>query len=129
MAVAPTPVAFTGTLLLPADASLPPDQVPFNASFNINSAQPDQVLNVTGSGSLVIGFGTVAAPGAKLVAVRYDQQTGAPPILLKFNGSTIPLELTTGGFLVYASPTPASGITSLTIDHTGDGQIKVWILG
>jgi len=125
-----TPVTFTGTLQYPSDLSLPPDQVPFNAATTITSAQPDQVLNVTGSGTQAVPFGTVGAPGAKLVAVRYDPQTGGLPILLHFNGDTThPIELTPGGFIMFISPNPAEGITALSFDYTAACQVKVWILG
>lgn len=125
-----TPVTFTGTLQYPSDLSLPPDQVPFNAATNITSAAPDQILNVTGSGTQVVPFGTVGTPGAKVVAVQYDPQTGAQPILLHFNGDTThPIELTPGGFIMYISPSPAAGIISLAFDYVASCQVKVWILG
>jgi hypothetical protein len=125
-----TPVTFTGTLQIPADSSLPPDQVPFNSAFSVTSAQPDQILNVTGSGTQAVPFGTVAGPGAKLVAVRYDAQQGAAPILLHMNGDTThPIELSPGGFIVLASPNPTAGITALTFDYTATCQVKVWIAG
>jgi hypothetical protein len=125
-----TPISFTGTLQIPADQSLPPDQVPFNASANVVSQQPGQVLNLTSSGTEVIPFGTVGSPGAKLVAVRYDAQTGAAPVLLHFNGDTThPIELSPGGFIVFMSPNPAAGVTSLSIDYTASCQLRVWIAG
>jgi hypothetical protein len=130
MAGPTTPVTFTGTLQLPADATLPADQVPFNAAVTITSAQPDQILNVAGSGTQAVPFGTVGSPGAKLVAVRYDAQAGAMPILLHMNGDTLhPIELTPGGFIILASPNPAAGITALTFDYTASCQVKVWIAG
>ena len=125
-----TPVTFTGTLQIPADSSLPPDQVPFNAVANLLSQQPDQTLNVTGSGTQAVPFGTVASPGAKLVAIRFDAQSGAAPILLHFNGDTThPIELTPGGIFVFVSPNPAVGVTSLSFDYTTACQVRVWIGG
>lgn len=129
MAAAQIPVSVAATLQFPSDASLPPDQVPFNAAVNVVSAQPDMTLNVSGSGSVVVPFGTVGSPGAKLVAVRYDPQQGASPILLTINSSITPVELTPGGFLLYISPNPAAGITALSIAYTASCQIKVWIAG
>jgi hypothetical protein len=130
MAPTQTPISFTGTLQIPADQSLPPDQVPFNSAINAVSQQPGQVLNLSGVGTEVVPFGTVGAPGAKLVAVRYDAQVGAAPVLLHFNGDTThPIELTPGGFIVLMSPNPAVGITSLSIDYTVACQLKVWIAG
>lgn len=124
-----TPVAFQGNLQFPADLTLPPDNVPFNAAVNVASAQPDMTFNVTGSGSIVVPFGTVAAPGAKLLAVRYDTQVGAAPVLLTLNASLTPIELSPSGFLMFVSPAPAAGITSLSIAYTAACQIKVWVLG
>lgn len=130
MAASPTPIVFAGQLQLPADASLPPDPIPFNATISALSQQPNQVLNLSGTGTVAVPFGTVGAPGAKLVAVRYDSQgTTAQPVLLKLNGSTVAIELSPGGFILLMSPTPAAGITSLSIDYTADCQLKVWIAG
>lgn len=124
------PVQFTGSLQIPADASLPPDQVPFNAALSLLSQQPDQTLNVTGSGTQVVPFGTVGSPGAKLVAIRFDAQQGAAPVLLHFNGDTThPIELSPGGIVVFCSPNPAVGITALTFDYTTACQLRVWIGG
>jgi hypothetical protein len=124
-----TPVAFQGNLQFPADMTLPPDNVPFNAAINVASSQPDMMFNVTGSGSINVPFGTVGSPGAKLVAVRYDVQTGALPIELTINASATPIELTPGGFFMLISPTPAAGVTSLAIAYTASCQIRVWVLG
>jgi len=130
MTATPTPISFTGQLLIPADPSLSPDQVPFNSAANVISSQPGQLLNLITSGTEVVPFGTTGSPGAKLVAVRYDAQTGAAPVLLHFNGdSTHPIELTPGGFIILMSPNPAAGITSLSIDFTASCQLRVWIAG
>lgn len=124
----PQPVAFAGTLQLAADQSLPQDPIPFNFSGQY-TALAEFMLNLV-SGSTTVPFGSVAAPGAKGVLIRYDAQpspAGAAQVTI--NAGSEPLELTPGGFLAYFNPTPAAGITAMTIAVTTACQLKVWLLG
>lgn len=123
------PFAFQGALQLAADQSLPPDPIPFNASGNYNS-QSGGLLSLSGGGTVAVPFGTVAAPGAKLLAIRYDaNQQGAQPVLVSINGGAQPLEVSPGGFIVWVNPNPAAGVTSCSIAYTASCQLRVWVLG
>ena len=124
------PFAFQGALQLAADQSLPPDAVPFNASGQYSSQSGGVPLNLTGSGTIAVPFGTVAAPGAKLLAIRYDaNQQGAAPIIVSINGGASTLEISPGGFIVWVNPNPAAGVTSCSIAYTASCQLRVWVLG
>jgi hypothetical protein len=124
------PFAFQGALQLAADQSLPPDAVPFNASGQYSSQSGGVPLNLSGSGTISVPFGTVAAPGAKLLAIRYDaNQQGAQPVLVSINGGAQPLEVSPGGFIVWVNPNPAAGVTSCSIAYTASCQLRVWVLG
>ena len=127
------PFAFQGALQLAADQSLPPDPIPFNASGNYNS-QSGGLLNLSGSGSVAVPFGTVPVSGpqigAKLLAIRYDaNQQGAQSVLVTINGSTPPLEIAPGGFIVWINPSPAAGVTACSISYTASCNLRVWVLG
>jgi len=127
-----TPFAFIGTLQLPADASLPQDEIPFNASMSFDSESSGVINLPSGSGSTTIPFGTIPSAGAKGVFLRYDNADnviGAPPLQVTINSGSAPVELSLGGFLAYSSPTPVAGVTAIAIARTGAAKIRFWILG
>jgi hypothetical protein len=129
MPPAPQPFSFTGALQLAADQSLPQDPIPFNGSSSFIALE-SSVLNLVGSGTQAVPFGSIGAPGAKGVMVRYDSgQSGAAPILATLNSGSQPLEIAPGGFLVWINPTPSAGATSLSIAFTASCQVRVWLLG
>jgi hypothetical protein len=122
-----TPIVFSGTLQDPADQSLPPDPIPFNFSGQYTQKSAG-VLNLTGSGTIAIPFGTIGAPGAKLFCLRYDAgQQGAQAVLLTLNGGNQPEELTPGGMKVTADPAPTAGITAASLAYTAPCQVRYWI--
>jgi len=122
------PVAFAGALQLAADQSLPQEPIPFNASGQYNSLA-EFVLNVQ-SGTTAVPFGSIASPGAKGVFIRYDAQPSpAAAVQVTVNGGNQPVELTPGGFFAYWSPSPATGITAMSIAATANCQLRVWLLG
>jgi hypothetical protein len=124
----PQPFAFAGTLQLAADQSLPPDPIPFNGSGSF-VALAQEKLNLTGSGTQAVAFGSVGSPGAKGVAIRYDAQAGAAPLLITVNAGSQPLEVSPGGFIQWFNPAPAAGAISLSIAYTASCQVQVWVLG
>ncbi len=129
MPPATQPVAFAGALQLAADQSLPPDAIPFNASLQATSVQ-SSVLTLSGSGTEVVPFGTVASPGAKGLLIRYDaNQSGASPVLVTINGGGTELEISPGGMLVWFNPTPSAGAISCSIEYLTSCQLRVWVLG
>jgi len=127
--MATTPFSFEGTLTLPSGPNLPGEPIPFLASSTFSS-QVEYVLDLPSTGSTIApGFGTMPTDGAKAIALQYDNKTGAAPVNLTVNGGTDKLEVSTGGFLFYHSPTPSDGITAISLTHTTSGTIRVWILG
>lgn len=129
MAPAVQPVAFAGAFQLAADQSLPQDAIPFNVATQFVALQ-ESVLNLVGSGTQAVPFGTVGAPGAKGLLIRYDgNQSGAVPVEVTINGSSVPLEISPGGMLVWFNPNPAAGATTASIAFTAACQLRVWVLG
>lgn len=124
-----TPFSFEGNLTSPEGDDLVGEPIPFLASGQYDS-QAEYVLDLPNAvATLSIDFGTIPAAGAKMVAIKYDARTGAAPVQFTFNGGADLLEVSTGGFVVYFSPTPVAGITGLSLSHTTSGKIRIWILG
>lgn len=129
MPPAPQPFVFAGQLQLAADQSLPPDPVPFNFSSQFLSKE-ESVLNLVGAGSIAVPFGSVGAPGAKGLLIRYDApQSGALPVFCTINGGTMPLEISPGGMLLWFNPNPSAGALTLSLAFTASCQLRIWILG
>lgn len=127
-------MASTNQLVIQGSVQFPPDegQPAASAPFGFSGAYTsiaDTKLVMVGSGSQAVPFGTVGSPGAKAMIVEFEAVQGAAAVQLRINGGTDSLELSPGGFLVYASPTPAVGITALTILRTTDATIRVRLFG
>lgn len=128
-----TPFQVNGTLLLPGAPALPQDPIPFGlvAQYDHKS---ELTLSVSGTGTKTVGFGTIPAAGAKCLVLVYEPASlpaGSPaqaPVTVTLNGGAA-LELSPGGFLALGSPTPAAGLVSLVVAHTGAATIHVWLLG
>jgi hypothetical protein len=123
-----TPFELSGLLNLPGTPGLPPDHIPFGVS-NQYGSKSDFEFELTGTGTKTVNFGTMPAAGVKGLLVVYEQSTSSPIILLTVNGGSSPIELSSGGFLALGSPTPATGVTSLSIAYTGAGRVRIWLLG
>jgi hypothetical protein len=123
-----TPFTFNGTLLIPGDASLPQDPVPFNMTSQFAS-ENKQVLNLVGTGSKAIPFGTVTSVGLTGLLLKVDPNPTGQPILVTLNGSLTPVEISPGGFLVLASPAPVAGVTAITVAWTSTNIVRIWGLG
>lgn len=124
-----TPFSLSGALNLPGSPELPAQPLPFGLSAQYDSKSEFEYNLPSGSGSQVVNFGTMPAGGAKAVLVQYEPKTAAPVVLLTVNGGDQPIELSNGGFLAIGSPSPAAGITAMSIAYTGAGRIRVWLLG
>lgn len=122
------PYLLSGSLSYPAEADGALTALYFSQSGNFTSLV-DAYLNLTGSGTVVVPFGTVAAPGAKVVSVEYEVSVGAAPVLLRFNGSADSIELAPGGVFICANPAPVTGITGLSLVHTTAATLRVHVLG
>lgn len=124
-----TPFAILGTLQLPGGPTLPVEPLPFGLSASFESKAEYELNLSSTAGSQAVPFGTIPAAGVKALLVTYDPVVAAPPVQLTLNGSSVPLELSTGGFLLLASPTPVAGVISLAIAHTAAARVRVWLLG
>jgi hypothetical protein len=126
-----TPFTFSGSLTLPPDAGQPQTPLPFSGSANFKSKAEVQ-LDLVGSGSKIINFGTISAAGAKaiLVEVEPDSTATKTPILLSINSSvTGKVEVSPGGFAAVFNPNPVAGIAAVTVEHTSDNCVRIWLLG
>jgi hypothetical protein len=124
------PLTFQGSL------SFPPDPGGANAPITINFASQftqilAETLTLTGSGSRAIDLSALnGGAGASAIVVKVDAQAPATPaIFLKTNSETSGMELQPGAFWAYGEPSPAAGITQLTVVWTGVGTVRIWALG
>lgn len=124
-----TPFSLQATLSLPGTPGLPVDAIVFSMAAQYDSKAEFEYNLPSGSGTKVVDFGTMPALGAKAIVVHYEPLAAGPVIALTINGGTQPLELTPGGMFVFASPTPAVGITAMTLAFTAAGRLRVWLLG
>ena len=127
----PQPVVFSGQFQLAADQSLPQSPIPFNFAGSYVALEA-QVANPSGSGSLVLPFGTVVSPGAVGLLVRYDEpnQAEAAPVYLSVNGAT---ERLLSSHRAPSSPTSTRcrswASRSASIAYTAACTLRVWVLG
>lgn len=128
MPASTNPAVITGTLTSPPDEGVSPVPVQFGLQISYVSEVESRLI-MTGAGTTTVPFGTVGAPGLKMLLIEYEADPLALPIQLKFNGGTDPLELAPGGFLAYGNPVPTTGITALTITRTGDAVVRVRLFG
>lgn len=128
MAASTNPAAIAGTLTSPPDDGVAAVPVQFGLQVAYVSEVESRLI-MTGAGTTVVPFGTVAAPGAKIILVEYEPDVAALPISLKFNGGSEVIELKPGGFLAYGNPDPTAGITALSLTRTGDAVVRVRLFG
>lgn len=121
-----SPFTVQGSLQYPPDDGQAQLSVPFGLSNSFTSLL-DTKLNLSGTSTTTVPFGSVAA--AKLLLVEFEAAQGAQPVQLSFNGGTDELELSPGGILLLASPTPQAGVTALTVAHTSAATVRIRILG
>ena len=124
-----TPFTAQAILNLPGTPGLAADPISFLLSSQYDSKAEFEYKLPAGSGSKTVDFGTMPSAGAKLVLAYYEPANAAPPIAITLNGGNQPLELTSGGTFLFCSPTPAAGITSMSLAYTGAGRVRVWLLG
>jgi len=126
---------------LPPIAGQPPVPLPFifNASFESTVSGR---LEFTAATTKVIDLGTVnTANGAAkfiLITVDADASSAAQPLLVSLNpptlpATTVPIEVSPGGFLCLASPKPTTGasggVLSLSVASAGALKMNYWVLG
>ena len=127
MAAAPIPFTLAGELSYPPDDGQPAAPQPFSVQQTFEH-EVKLKLELTGSDTKVVGFGSLAAPGAKAILIEVDKESLAP-VNLRFNGGSDDLEVSPGGFHAQGNPAPSAGITALSIVHTQDATVRVRILG
>jgi hypothetical protein len=125
------PFTFNGTLSFPVDDGQPNSSVVVALS-SLYQHQSSAKYELTGSGSKSVDFSTIATTGARCIVVEVlpDPSPAALPINVTFNAGTDTLQLSAGGFLVYANPNPAvGGVLSLTLAHTSAATVRVHVFG
>lgn len=120
-----TAFTLTGILSYPPDDGQPAARRTFSQAGNFDSKiEADYIL--TGSGTQVIDFGTVAE--AKMVLLEVDPASlGTVNIIV--NAGTDQTEVTPGGFWAYSNPTPGAGISGLSVIYDNDCRVRVRVLG
>jgi hypothetical protein len=127
------PFSFAGVLNLQADPALPADPLPYSCTGAFGS-ETKQRLELVGSGTQVVSFGTAGSPGAKFISIAVDLPAeGDPPVApvnARFNGgaSTGQTEISAGGCAILCNPTPVAGATSLSLVYTTAAVVTVRIL-
>jgi hypothetical protein len=122
------PFTLQGTLVIAPDEGQAQVPLPFSLSNQYQSIAEARLV-MSGTGDQEVPFGSVGSPGAKAVVIEYEDDPDADPIQLTFNGGDEEIELSPGGFFVYASPNPATGITAISIARTSDAVVRVRVLG
>lgn len=126
MSASTNPFTVQGALSFPPDDGAQLQSLPFSISGTYTAVM-DERLTLAGASTDDVAFGTVA--NVKALLVEYPLVEGAAAIQLHVNGSTDGIELSPGGLIVYASPTPTVGISALSIEHTVDAVVRVRLLG
>jgi hypothetical protein len=126
MAASTSPFVLQGTLSYPPEQEQAQLPLPFGLSGVFTSLMSERLV-MTGIGNLEVPFGSVV--GAKVLLLEYELAEAAAVITLHINGSTDGLELSPGGVLLFASPNPTVGLTSLNIACTVDAVVRVHVLG
>lgn len=125
MAASTSPLIVSGNLNFPPSTGLPNLDIPFSGSTSYTQPGHDR-LALSGSSTHSVDLGTVGAPGLKAIGLLLEDDGAASPINLRFNGGTDDWEVSRGGFILYFSPAPATGITALSIVHTSDACVRLW---
>jgi hypothetical protein len=126
MAVSTNPFVVQGTLVYPPDEGQQQVSLPFGLSGAFTSVL-DTRLVLAGAGTTLVPFGSVV--NAKLLLVEVELAQAAAPVNLHVNGGTDDLELSPGGLLLMASPSPTDGWARLEIVRTTDAVVRVRLLG
>lgn len=120
-----TPFTFSGSLVYPPDAGQPNAARAFSNSGNFD-VKAEYEYALVGAGTQVVDFGSVANAKGALVELASD--AGAP-VNLRVNGGTDDIEVAPGGFFCLSSPSPSVGLSALSIVHTANAKVSVYILG
>lgn len=125
------PFTFSGVLTFPPDDGEAAADRPFSVADYFQS-KAEYKYELSGAGSIDVNFGTIQTAGAKaiLIEVLPDSSPSAAPINVTINGGTDTWEISPGGFMAFASPTPTvAGVLSMNIAHTTSNTVRVRLLG
>jgi len=122
-----TPFSISGSFNFPEAPGLPQDAIPIGLTGQFTQ-RAEFIYTLSGSGTKVVDLGTIVSPGVKALLIQNDLITSGPSIGVKLNGSSVPVEVSSGGFVLLGSPTPSSGVTSVSIDFTGTCTVRIWAL-
>jgi hypothetical protein len=111
-------------LLLPSDEGQPMSILEMVSSGTFTKKTDYKLELPSTPGTHTVNFGSVSAPGAKVLYVEYVQTaSGQAPVTV---GG---LEISPGGGIQVVNPAPVSGLISLTIAHTTAATLRVVLLG
>lgn len=116
------------TVNLPSDDGQDLAPIQYSFSGSVNSAV-EYKLDLVGSGTKTLDFGTAPAAGAKFILVKVELGQGVAPVMVRPNGGTVAEEVSAGGAKMLCSPSPVAGITSMTLEYTTNASVRVWVLG
>lgn len=116
----------SGNFKYPLEAGADLSSISFAASGTVESKAAHKLV-LTGSGTQSVSLGSVSKIKALYLSVGTG--TGAAPISVKLNGATTAFPIAPGGGLVLWSPSPVSGITSVSFDYTSDIEVDIVALG
>ncbi len=126
--MAAEPSIISASLELPPDTSQPNAILSHAFSGTFLHGGPVK-LELIGASTHSVGFGTIPAAGAKAVWLEYENLAPTNAVVLVTFNAGDPIPISPGGFLLYSNPTPAAGITAMTIAHTTTCTVRVALLG
>lgn len=121
------PFSAEGRVSYPPDDGQEPVSIDFSLAGTYDSIL-EATLQLSGSATTSVPFGTVGGAGAKVVYIEYDADPAGLPIQLRINGGTENHELSPGGVYLHLNPTPVNGVTALSIVHTTNATVRVRLL-
>lgn len=127
--MAAKPYTLDATVTLPPDDGQPVATLDLTASGTFTHEVKMQLV-LDAAGDEVVPFGSIPSTGAKLVLIDYPVTASSDaPIGVTINGGDEPLLISAGGGLIISSPNPSgAGITSMSINHTTTGTVKITLL-
>jgi hypothetical protein len=130
---APTPFTYAASLSYAPDIGAANAIIPVNMAGTFSS-KADFEYRLSGAGTQVVDFGTIAPNGAKLISIEVDPDTSpaVAALMVQVNGGGAggQLEIAPGGFMTVGNPSPtALGILSLELVHTTNLGVRVRVLG
>lgn len=116
------------SLTLPPDTGQPLSTRDYSFSGTFTH-KVEHKLELSASGTHVVGMGTIPNTGAKAVLIEYENNaSGLQAINIRINGGTDDAQVTPGGVYFLSNPSASDGITAISIVHTSVGTVRVTLL-